>query len=212
MNNYFKLLLYLKTHEGDGKEHPVEHLFPETTISEIKAILEELSDEGFIKFSGRETQYYSFMLQQNLLTGESTVTESPMNDVIMNTPKQPFKAKITFKGSKYLKEEIQMQDSGKYNIAVTGSGATNNFVIESQHVNINNKSGFNKCIEQIIETLKNDSSIDNELKTKAIHDFNLANSESTSQGKISEGMLKKILEYGSAISSIGQLVLGLLAG
>lgn len=139
MNNYIRLLLHLKQFDGDGKLHPIENLFPDILLSDIKSILDELSEEGLIKYNGREERYLTFVLDHNLLTNESKITENPLNDHILNSEPEPFKAKITFKGSKYLKEELQMQESGKYNIAVNGQGATNNFVIESQNVTIDNK-------------------------------------------------------------------------
>jgi hypothetical protein len=211
MNNYLRLLLYLKQFEGDGNQHPVEHLFPDSSEKNIRSILQELSDEGLIKFTGREARYFSFVVEQNLLTNQTKWTESPLNDHILKTDPPPFKAKITFKGSKHLKEELQMQESGKYNIAVTGQGATNNFVIESQNVTIDNKTNFAKRLESIVETLQNDPTIDAETKSKAITDLQLAKTEIEQNGKISSPLVKTILEYGSNISSIGQLVLGLFA-
>ncbi len=104
-----------------------------------------------------------------------------------------------------------MQESGKYNIAVTGQGATNNFVIESQNVTIDNKTNFAKRLESIVETLQNDPTIDTQTKNKAITDLQLAKTEIEQNGKISSSLMKTILEYGSNISSIGQLVLGLFA-
>lgn len=151
MNNYLTLLLHLKQFDADGKLQPVEHLFPDTSTSDIKSILNELSEEGLIKFAGREERYLSFIVEQNILTNENKWTENPLNDNILNSEPEPFKAKITFKGSKYLKEELQMQESGKYNIAVTGQGATNNFVIESQNVSIDNKTNFAKFADNIID-------------------------------------------------------------
>ena len=112
MNNYIKLLLHLKQFDGDGKMHPVEHIFPDTSTNDIKSILNELSEEGLIKYAGQEERYLSFVVSKNILTGETSSVESPFNDQILNSEPEPFKAKITFKGSKYLKEELQMQESG----------------------------------------------------------------------------------------------------
>ena len=209
MNNYIRLLLHLKQFDGDGKLHPVEHIFPDTSTDDIKSILNELSEEGLIKFVGRETRYLSFVVSKNILTGETSSVESPFNDQILNSEPDPFKAKITFKGSKYLKEELQMQESGKYNIAVTGQGATNNFVIESQNVTINNKANFATRADNIIDTINNDNSIDNDIKAKVINDLTVAKKQVEQNGNVSGDTMKNILEYGSNISSIGQLILGL---
>lgn len=211
MNNYIRLLLHLKQFDGDGKLHPIEHLFPESSTSDIKSILNELAEEGLIKFAGREERFLTFRFEQNLLTKESKITESPLNDQILNSEPEPFKAKITFKGSKYLKEELQMQESGKYNIAVTGQGATNNFVIESQNVTIDNKANFATRADNIIDTINNDNSIENDIKAKVINDLTIAKKQVDQNGKVSGDTMKNILEYASNISSIGQLVLGLFA-
>lgn len=210
MNNYLKLLLHLKQFEGDGKEHPIEHLFPDTPKNEVKSILQELADEGFIKYSGREERYLSFIVEQNLLTNESKWTESPFNDHILNSEPPPFKAKITFKGSRHLKEELQMQESGKYNINVSGEGANNTFVIESNNVTIDNRPNFSKTVDKIIDTLKSDQSVDSDLKEKAILELQNAKLEVEKTGKLPEKLMKGILQYGSQISSIGSMIYQLL--
>lgn len=209
MSNYLRLLLHLKQFDGDGKLHPVEQLFPYTSVDDIKSILNELSEEGLIKYAGREERYLSFFVEQNILTNKTKWTESPLNEHILNSEPEPFKAKITFKGSKYLKEELQMQETGKYNIAVTGQGATNNFVIESQNVTIDSKTNFATCADNIIETITNDNRIDNDIKAKVINDLTIAKKQVDQNGKVSGDTMKQILEYASNISSIGQLVLGL---
>lgn len=212
MNNYLKILLHLKQFEGDGKYHEVEPLFNDMTSSELKNVLQELADEELLKFTGRETRYDSFIVEKNILTGETNITESPFNEINRNSEPSPLKAKITFKGSKYLKEEIEMKESGKYNIAVTGSGANNTFVIESKNVDIDNKPTFNNQIEKIIDQVNNDSTIDNSTKEQVLSTLQTAKNEVDQKGKVSSEVVKKILEYGSNISSIGQLVLGLFTG
>ena len=201
--------MYLKQFEGNGKEYEIEHLFPELKPYEIKNVLQEIANEGFITFSGREERMLSFIVEKNILTNETNWSESPLNEHILNSEPPKLKAKLTFKGSKYLKEEIQMQESGKYNISVSGEGATNNFVIESQNVNINNKVKFEKEIDEVIERLKCDSLIENELREKAIEEFQKAKLAVLETGKIPNNIFKNLLEYGSNISSIGQLVLGI---
>lgn len=105
MNNYLKILLHLKKYEGDGKLYSVEELFPEKHHDEIKKLLVELQDEKLIRFSGRDSDMIeAFFLERALSTGEQIPTPEP----------EPFKAQITLKGSIYLKEELQMIESGKY--------------------------------------------------------------------------------------------------
>lgn len=212
MNNYLKILLHLKQFEGDGRFHEIETLLTDVSISELKSILKELLDEGLINFIGRETLYHSFVMEKNLLTGETKTNENPFEIINRKNASSPLMAKITFKGSKYLKEEIEMKESGKYNIAVTGSGANNTFVIESKNVEIDNKPTFNNQIEKIIDQVNNDSTIDQSTKEQVLSTLQGAKNEVDQKGKISSEVVKKILEYGSNISSIGQLVLGLFAG
>lgn len=212
MNNYLKILLHLKQFEGDGKFHEVEPFFDDMTSSELKNVLQELADEELIKFIGRETRYDSFVVEHNILTGKTKWAESPLNEINRKTPPEPLKAKITFKGVKYLKEEIEMKESGKYNIAVSGSGANNTFVIESKNVEIHNKPTFNNQIEIIIDQINKDESIDHFTKNQILSTLEIARTEVGEKGKVSSEIVKKILEYGSNISSIGQLVLGLFAG
>jgi len=211
MNNYLKLLLHLKQFEGDGKMHPIEQLFPDLTTSEKRNIFKELVDEKFIVLTGREPRYDSFIFEQNMLTGESKVTESPFNRLNREIEENEYKGKITFKGSKYLKEELEMQEKGKYNINVSGSGANNTFVIESNNVTIENRPDFSKKIEKIIETIKSDNSIDDELRVKAISDFQNAKMEVNKSGKLPEKIMKGILQYGAQIGSIGSLLYQLFA-
>lgn len=212
MNNYMKILLYLKQYEGDGKMHEIEHLFPEMTTSEQSNIFKELAEENLIVLKGREPRYYSHIIDINRLTGESKITESPMNEIIDKTEPEKFTAKLTFKGAKYLKEEIEMQDKGKYNINVSGEGANNTFVIESNNVRIDNKPEFKNRIDKIIDVLKSDNSIQSELKQQAISDFQNAKNEIGENGKLPKKIMDNILQYGSEISSIGSLVLQLLGG
>ena len=212
MNNYMKLLLHLKQYEGDGKMHQIEQLFPEMSTSEKSNIFKELSEENFIVLNGREPRYHSHIIEINQLTRESKVTASPMNEIINKTEPEKYTAKLTFKGAKYLKEEIEMQDKGKYNINVSGEGANNTFVIESSNVRIENKPEFKNRIDNIIDILKSDNSINNELKQQAISDFQNAKTEIEEKGKLPEKIMKGILQYGSEISSIGSLVLQLLGG
>lgn len=210
MNNYLKLLLHLKQFEGDGKIHPIEHLFPDLTTLEKKIIFEELVNENFISLIGREPKYDSFIFEKNILTGESKITESPFNKFNRKNEQDVYKAKITFKGSKYLKEELQMQESGKYNINVSGSGANNTFVMESSNFKIENKPDFTKKIEKIIETIKSDETIDIDLKEKAILEFQKASTAVNKTGKLTEKIFNGIMQYGSQISSIGSLIYQLL--
>jgi hypothetical protein len=212
MNNYLKILLHLKNFEGDGKYHNIENLIPELSIEELLNVLTEIQDEGFIKFIEKEKRFDTFIITHNQLTNERNVESSPLNNLNDRTEPEPTKAKITFKGSKYLKEELEMKESGKYNISVTGAGANNTFVIDSKNVKIDNKPTFNNKVKKIIEEINNDNSIDNSTKSQIISTLETAKLEVDQNGTISKDIANKILTYGSNISSIAQLAISLFGG
>lgn len=208
---YTNILLHLKQFEGDGKMHEIEHLLPHLTFEQKKAIFKELEEEQLIKLQGREERYLSFLLEQNPITGKSKMIENPLNDTIKNTSQPPFKAKITFKGSKYLKEEIQMQEAGKYNINISGDSAKNTVVIGSNNVTINNSEQAKDKISEIIKAIKNDTSISEKLKKEAIENFEEIKIEVENSEEISSSSLKNALSLADQISSIGSLVVSLLS-
>ena len=208
MNNYLKLLLFLKQHEGDGKFHNIEPLFPEIHLDEMKAIVGELDQEGLIKYIGRETRYDSFILEVNSMTGKSKMTESPLNRLNDITPPTPLSAKITFKGSKYLKEELEMQQTGKYNINI-GDGSTANLILESTSSTINNYTQVQQKIEEIINAVQQDNNANDETKTQILESLAKASNEIQAQKAISKTTLKDILTRGAEISSIGSLLASL---
>lgn len=144
MNNYIKVLLYLKQFEGDRNYHNVENILTGMPFKHLVAILDELKEQEFIKLTGREQRYDSFIYTKNIISGESTLEESPFNE-LNKLPPKPYQGMITFKGSRYLKEELEMQQSGKYNINVT-NGSTANLILESQNSNIANHAHVKKQI------------------------------------------------------------------
>lgn len=208
MNNYLRLLLFLKQHEGDGKFHNIEPLFPDMSTDEMKAIVGELDQEGLIKFIGRETRYDSFIVEVNQLTGKTKCTESPFNELNHKIPPTPLSAKITFKGSKYLKEELEMQQTGKYNINI-GDGSTANLILESTSSAINNYNQVQQKIDEIINAIQQDNKTDIETKTQILESLAKASSEIETQKTISKPTLKDILTRGAEISSIGSLLASL---
>ena len=208
MNNYLRLLLFLKQHDGDGKFHNIEPLFSEISLSQMKAIIGELDQEGLIKFIGRETRYDEFIVEVNQLTGKTKWTESPINELHDKIPPIPLSAKITFKGSKYLKEELEMQQTGKYNINI-GDGSTANLILDSNSSTINNYNQVQQKIDEIINVIQEDSNIDIKAKSQLLESLSKASSEIVAQKAISKTTLKDILTRGAEISSIGSLLASL---
>lgn len=206
-NNYLKVLLHLKQFEGDGSYHPIEEVLGNIKLAQKEAILRELEKEQFINLVGREEQYLSYVFERNVLTGQSRMVEDPLNDIIKNTPQQPFRAKITFKGSKYLKEELQMQKSGVYNINISGDSAKHTVVLESSQVTIYNQDEAKKQIDQIIDTITSDNSIAQELKQTSVAEFQQLKTE-LERGNVPK-TINKVLSYGDQIGSIAGFMLAL---
>lgn len=207
MNNYLKVLLYLKKYEGDGQYHEIESLFPNLSIKQQEAIFRELEGEDFIKLTGREQRFDNFIFEVNHFTGQSKITESPLN-ALNDLPPKPFSAKLTFKGSKYLKEELEMQNSGKYNINI-GNSSTANLILESDNAVIHNSSQVHEQIKEIVDTIKKDETLSDAKKSEAIAVFQKAENELSTTRKISKLTLREILATGSDISTIGTAVAAL---
>ncbi len=209
MSKYMSILLYLKQFEGDGIEYPIEHLFENSTVYEIKSVLDELSESGLITYTGRDSSSVRFNFSLNQLDNTLSFTEDPNEDLIrlVNADGNPLKAKITFKGCQFLKEEIQLRESGKYNFNSSGTNNVNNIILNSPNATINNKS---KIIKEIIDAIQNDNSSDYIKKSEAIEFFqNLENEIESSQNK-PKSILEKLLTYSSEFSSVGQLIMALL--
>ncbi|TDE08652.1 hypothetical protein [Dyadobacter psychrotolerans] len=182
MNNYIKILLYLKQFEGDAKHHNVELILDDIPLKTLGSILYELKEQDFVKFKGREQRFDSFIYTHNRFSGESTIEESPFNE-LNKLPPDPYEAMITFKGSRYLKEELEMQQAGKYNINVD-NGSTANLILESTSSTITSHSHVKDRIEKIADTLKSDTSISELVKTEVLIILNQAMLEMTQENKV----------------------------
>lgn len=106
MNYYIKMLLHLKQFEGDGKLHPMRSVFIELAPEFRRSIFKELYEEDLIVWAGEELE--------EILNDVSRKDECFISKII-NSAESQYWARITFKGSKYLKEELEMLERGKYN-------------------------------------------------------------------------------------------------
>lgn len=200
MNNYFKVLLYLKQFEGDGKFHEVESLLTGIDSEEKKEIFGALAREGLIHLDGG--QYTGLPIIIGYRDGTSKTFGGD------NIRYEPYTAILTFKGSKYLKEELEMEEKGKYNIKVDGN-STANVIIGSPGATINNKTEIIDKVKNIIKTIEDDNSIDASTRENAIDNFNQLLTE-IEQGKKNALTIEKIFSLGGNISSIGSLVVSLI--
>lgn len=199
-NNYLKILYHLKQYEGDGKFYEIESLLGNCEEQEIKEIVEELIREGLIKcIDGVWTDL-------PILIGSLDRTSMYVSP---DGPKyNPYKAKITFKGSKYLKEELDNIKKNNYSINI-GDNSTANLIIESPNSLINNKQEIDNKVQEIINQLIKDNTISDQRKNEAIQNFNQLKEE-INQGKKDPSTIQKVLTTGSEISSIGSFVISLV--
>jgi hypothetical protein len=189
VNNYLKVLLYLKQHEGDGLLHDVEDILA-IDQQQKQSILFELAKEDLIK-----------------LTGGGNDSSITIDSVTYGGGYIPAEARITFKGSKYLKEELEMIDNNRYNITVSHNSIAN-LILHSPGSTINSQQNQEK-VSKIIETLRNDESIDNVTRGQAIATFTQLQTEITA-GNPSQEIWNKALSIGANVASVGSLVLALV--
>lgn len=190
VNNYLKVLLYLKQYEGDGLLHNVEDVLS-LDKQQKQSILFELAKEDLISLVGGHNASAISFGDGKRFGGEYITAE----------------AKITFKGSKYLKEELEMIDNNKYNITI-GNNSTANLIMSSPGSNINNQQHEEK-ISKIIETLRHDPNIDNVTREDAIATFTQFQTE-VQVGSTSQEVWNKALSIGANVASVGSLVLALM--
>ena len=100
-----------------------------------------------------------------------------------------------------------MTDKGKYNINVEGN-STANVIIGSPGATINNKTEIIDKVKHIVETIKNDNSLNPTEKEEAIETFTKLENE-IKDDKLSSITIDKVLTVGAKIASIGSLVVAL---
>jgi len=204
INNYLKILSYLKEYEGDEEYHEIEHVLVGINDEMKHKVFRELAKEGFVKLNGGPAPVYSVGKPSRDNYGSrqfswqhSTIGEST-----------PYKGKITFKGSKHLREELQMTNDNKVNINV-GNYSTANLILHSPNSKIHNKVQSQENIQKIIETLKNDETLDIATKNTAVATFELLQYE-VEAGNPTQDTWNKALTVGASIASVGSLVLALI--
>lgn len=192
MKYHIFTLQYLKEREDDGQMHNLKYLFPNLPTSSKKVIFKDLAEANLIKFvSGK--------LEDNI-EGESEF----INYTFKKLGMRELMGEITFSGAKFLKEEIYMEESGKYNINYVEWVEENIIVDQSDYTAIHSKPDFSEKLDQIIQILKADESITEE-KEMAISDFHNAKVKVNSSGKLPDELWYIISEY-QKIESIAGLI------
>jgi len=116
---------------------------------------------------------------------------------------------VTKEGLNYLHnvEKETQNNSSSINFNV-GNNSNVNFINHSPGATINNSEIINK-VNNIIDTIHNDNSIDNSTKQVAIETLNKLKKE-VEAGLSTKNTINEILTIGANISSIGSLVISLL--
>lgn len=201
LKNYLKILLHLKQFEGDGQLQIIEDVID--ADKKLKSeIFGELVREEFIKLEGGHDNSAAFI---GYPEGSKIRYSRPKSEDVVYSP---FKGKLTFKGSKYLKEELAMIENNKYTFTV-GDNSTANFIVNSPYSTINNKTEIIEKAKTIIGKIKSDNSIDKTAKENAINSINQLITE-VENNSTSKETIKEILTTGAKIASIGSLVASLV--
>ncbi len=201
-NNYHKILLYLKQYEGDGKFHEIESILADMDLDEKREIFQELAREDLIYLEGGNWTGLPLMV---FGYGDGRIERIGGRD--QNSEYIPYKGKLKFKGSKYLKKELEMTDKSKYNINVEGN-STANVIIGSPGAIINNKTEIIDKVKQIVEAIENDDNLSKIEKQDAIETFTQLETE-IKNDKPKLVTIDKVLTVGAKIASIGSLVIAL---
>jgi hypothetical protein len=204
MNNYLKILSHLKAYEGDEQYHDIGEILVGMNKATMNKVFIELKKEGLIKLTGGPAPIYSTGLTNRDGYGSREVR---WHSTKIGTDR-PYKGKITFKGSKYLKDELQLIDINKMNIRI-GDNSTANMILHSPNSTILNKPHSRDTINKIIEVLKNDTTQDASTISFAISTFSLLRAE-VDLGNPTQDTWNKAFTIGANIASVGSLVLALV--
>lgn len=205
-NNYLKVLNYLKEFEGDGEFHEIENIFGDVEGSVKSNIFNELYAEDFIKLIGGHPVIPTITIGKVERDGYGGRRYESKTFGGLQTGYITFKAKLTFKGSKYLKE--QLEENLKYNITI-GNYSNANLILNSPYSNISYKTDIVDRAKEIIKIINSDESLESDIKYDAIDVFNELINE-THLGQPTNNTINRILTIGASIASIGSLVISLI--
>lgn len=192
MNNYIKLLDSLDPFAGDGQFHKVHSLLESmgfNTNEKKRSFLFELSSHDLINFDG------------GLKGSEISISSGSGRKTFGGFWEKEFEAKITIKGSEYLKEHKPKNDAG-----VSINGNNNQVVLGSHNFTVYQSQEIDELIQKIIETISLNQNVADDYKLQSISAFEQLRSE-VHEKKISKGTWSKIISIGSDISSIASLLL-----
>lgn len=212
MTNYYLIILnYLKQFQGDGKFYEIEKLFelPETDLNN-QNIIKDLIKKGLVDkqigtgFRTRPPMSVGFLSAN----GRFETIGGP--DRNWKSKYIPNRLKITFDGSDYLKKELEMKEKNSTKI---GNVTNSHIILHSPNSSINigntqNQSEIIDITRKIVETLKADNSINEELRAQHLAIFQTLMFQAVN-GNIEKETGMKALTVGDSVSSIGSFLLGL---
>ena len=198
MNNYLKILDYLKQYYGDGQYYEFEFLLENLDKKNIKNIAEGLNKDNLIDIDSR--------------TGRTPFTISYSGDPFYKPPRYiPFKGRLTLKGFNHLNNALEMKEKKG---STTFSNINNSqIVVQSTNTNINigniqNQPEIIDITRKIVETLKSDNTINEDIRHQHLQLFQTLLIQAQN-GQIDKETGKKALTVGDSVSSIGSFLLSL---
>jgi hypothetical protein len=203
VNNFLRVLTYLKKYEGDGEFHEIENLLKIDSETR-RTIFSQMVQEGLIRIKGGHRNIDTLV---SFGDGRGNITTLNIPDKIIY---YPYVGQITFKGSDYLKAE--RKKDMKSNVSVkTGRNSKVNLIVDSRNSKIagNSKKILSRA-KRIISKIQSDNSLTVMRKEKAIEIFEILISEAK-QGQVSTATWDKVLSAGEKIATIGSTVISLLS-
>jgi hypothetical protein len=210
-NYYLTILKYLKQFEGDGKFYEVKELFelPETDANN-RNIIKDLVEKDLVKRqvgTGIRTRPPS---SAGIIYANGTMETFGGPSADWQSTYIPNRLKITFDGSAYLKKELEMNERNSTKIG----NVTNSYIVvnsPNSSINIGNTKNQSEVIDitrKIVETLKVDNSVNEELRAQHLVIFQTLMSQAEN-GNIEKETGMKALTVGDSVSSIGSFLVSL---
>lgn len=201
LETYIKFLEHLAAFP-DHDFHEIESYFMSIPEREMQSILKELSIKGYLKFTKREDLRIR-ALAINTIMGINT-------PVKFDNPIVPYKAKITFDGREYIKNNKKRNKVEATKIKVGKNYGS--IVIDSPHSSITiAKSESLDKINEALEKIKKDIKLDILIRDAAIENLNLIStmiSQNTFKGDSFN--FQPLIKVAETTSTIGSFVLALI--
>jgi len=203
MNNFLKVLTYLKKFEGDGQFHEIENVIKMDSETR-RTIFSLMVQEGLIKIKGG---HRNIDMLVSFGDGRGNITTLGVPDKVIY---YPYVGQITFKGSEHLKSENKKEMKSNVNVK-TGKNSKVNLIVNSPNSKIvDNSKKIISRTKKIIETIQTDNSLTELKKKKAIQVFETLIAE-TKQGQVGQSTWEKIWDIGAKIATIGSMVTSLMS-